>query len=185
MTIELVSGILTIIFSALVAFSTVVYAVLTWKLVGETKKLREAKTEPNVSISIKPNEHCMLYCDMIIQNIGLGSAYNLNFNVGSDVRDFDGKPLSELNIIKNGIRYLTPGEKRQFFLTQFSKKLQEKMVVQDSFEIETTYENEQGKKFKDRFIIDFSEFMGLTKLGESPMYSIAESLKEIVRKIRT
>jgi hypothetical protein len=166
-----------------VAVSTAFYVILTRSLVKETKKLREAQTEPKISICIKPNENCLLYCDMIIQNIGLGAAYNLNFKVGSDVRDFDRKPLSELNIIKNGIRYLTPSEKRQFFLTQFSRKVQEKMVVQDSFEIETTYENEQGKKFKDRFIIDFSEFFDLTKLGESPTYSIARSLKNIEQNI--
>jgi len=185
MTIELVSGISTIIFSALVAFSTVIYAALTWKLVSETIKLREAQTEPKISIRIEPNEHCMLYCDMIIQNIGLGPAYDLNFNISPDIKDFDEKPLSELNIIKNGIKYLAPSAKRQFFLTQFSKQSKENREIQEPFGIEVIYKDGQDKILKDHFTIDFSEFMGLTKLGESPMYSIAKSLKEIERKIRT
>jgi len=31
-------GVLTVIFSAMVSIATVVYAILTWKLVSETKK---------------------------------------------------------------------------------------------------------------------------------------------------
>jgi len=52
LTFELAS----LIFSALVAVSTMVYAVLTWKLVSETKKMREAQTEPKISVSIQPRE---------------------------------------------------------------------------------------------------------------------------------
>jgi hypothetical protein len=168
-----------------VAVSTAFYVILTRSLVKETKKLREAQTEPKISIRIEPNEHCMLYCDMIIQNIGLGPAYDLNFNISPDIKNFDEKPLSELNIIKNGIKYLAPSAKRQFFLTQFSKQSKENREIQESFGIEVTYKDGQDKILKEHFTIDFSEFMGLTKLGESPMYSIAESLKEIGRKIRT
>jgi len=36
------SGAFAVIFSAMVAFATIVYAILTWKLVSETKKMREA-----------------------------------------------------------------------------------------------------------------------------------------------
>jgi hypothetical protein len=34
--------ILTVIFSGVVASATVVYAILTWKLVSETRRMREA-----------------------------------------------------------------------------------------------------------------------------------------------
>jgi hypothetical protein len=153
-------------------------------LVSETIKLRKAQTEPKMSIRIEPNENCMLYCDMIIQNIGLGPAYDLKFYLNSEVKDIDGKPLSELNLIKNGIRYLAPGAKRQFFLTQFSEKSKDTMKIRDSFGIKVIYKNSQDEILDECFTIDFSEFFGLTKLGEPPMYSIAESLKAIENKIR-
>ncbi|MGB8226938.1 MAG: hypothetical protein WCE45_08785 [Sedimentisphaerales bacterium] len=184
MTIEYISSISTIIFSALVAFSTVIYAVLTWKLVSETIKLRKAQTEPTISIRIEPNEHCLLYCDMIIQNIGLGPAYDLKFYLDSEIKDIDGKPLSELNLIKNGIRYLAPNSKRQFFFAQFSEKSKDTMKIRDSFEIKVIYKNSQDEILDECFTIDFSEFLGLTTLGELPMYSIAKSLKAIESKIQ-
>lgn len=184
MTIELISSISTIIFSALVAFSTVIYAVLTWKLVSETIKLRKAQTEPKISIRIEPSEHSMFYCDMIIENIGLGPAYNINFEMNPDIKDFDGKPLSDLNIMKNGIRCLAPGTKRQFLLTQFSEESKDDRKFRDSFGIKVIYKNSQDEILDECFTIDFSEFLGLTTLGEHPMYSIAKSLKAIENKIQ-
>lgn len=177
-------SILNIIFSAMVAGSTVVYVILTRKLVNETRKLRKAQTEPKISIRIEPNENCIRYCDMIIQNIGLGPAYNINFDVSSDIKDFDGKPLSDLNIIKTGIKYLAPSTKRQFFLTQFFEISNDIMKIRDSFEIKVSYKNSQNEILNECFIMDFSEFSGLTKLGEPPMHSIAKSLKAIENKIQ-
>ncbi len=172
MTIE---SILTIIFSALVAISTVVYAILTWRLVNETIQLRKAQTEPKISIRIKPNENCIYYCDMIIENNGMGPAYNITFELENDIKDFYDKPLTELNIIKNGIKYLAPGSKRQFFFAKFSKSKD----FRDSFDIKAIYKNSQNEKIVECFTIDFSEFFGIKKLGESPMNTIANSLNSI------
>jgi hypothetical protein len=180
MTIE---SILTIIFSALVAFSTVIYAVLTWKLVNETIKLRKAQTEPKISIRIEPNENCMFYCDMIIENIGLGPAYNINFELDPDIKDFHKKALSDLNLIKNGIKYLAPGTKRQFFFAQFSEESKETKKFRDSFQIKAFYKNSQNETIDDCFTIDFSEFSGISKLGDAPLHTIAKSLDKIEKKI--
>jgi len=182
MTLE---SILTIIFSATVAFSTVIYARLTRKLVDETIKLRKAQTEPKISIRIEPTENCMLYCDMIIENIGLGPAYDINFALDPDIKDFYKKPLSELNLIKNGIKYLAPGTKRQFFFTQFSAETKDPVKFHDSFLIKVVYKNSKHETIEESFIIDFSEFFGITKLGESPICSIANSLKSIEKKIQS
>ena len=50
------SGALTVIFTAVVTISTLVYAVLTAVLVSETKKMREVQTEPKVKITLRPLE---------------------------------------------------------------------------------------------------------------------------------
>ena len=46
------SGAFTVIFSALVAIATIVYAILTGRLVSETRKMRGVQTEPKVSVTI-------------------------------------------------------------------------------------------------------------------------------------
>ena len=39
-------GAFAVAFSAVVAIATIVYAILTWRLVSETRKMRVAQTEP-------------------------------------------------------------------------------------------------------------------------------------------
>jgi len=57
----------------------VVYAILTWRLVSETRKMRETQTEPKIFITIQPREEWFNFIDVIIQNIGLSPAYGIQF----------------------------------------------------------------------------------------------------------
>jgi hypothetical protein len=47
------SEVLTVVFTAVVTLSTVVYAILTASLVSETRKMREVQTEPKLHITIE------------------------------------------------------------------------------------------------------------------------------------
>lgn len=112
------NGAFAVIFSAVVAIATVVYAFLTWRLVSETRKMREAQTEPKVSVTIQPREEWIKLIDMVIQNIGLGPAYNIKFEINPDFECMKGKFLSELGFMKNGLKYLAPNQKLQFFFNK-------------------------------------------------------------------
>jgi hypothetical protein len=68
------SGAFLVLFSLVVTGATVFYAILTSRLVSETRKMREAQTEPNVSVNISSKEETTYLKDMLIQNIGLGAA---------------------------------------------------------------------------------------------------------------
>ena len=46
---------LIVAFTGVVALSTVVYAFLTWRLVSETRRMREVQTEPRVSVRVEPD----------------------------------------------------------------------------------------------------------------------------------
>lgn len=111
------SGAFAVIFSTVVATATVVYAVLTWKLVSETRKMRQAQTEPKVSVTIQPREEWISLIDMVIQNIGLGLAYNIKFEATPDFEYAKSKFLSNLGFMKNGLKYFAPNQRLQFFLT--------------------------------------------------------------------
>jgi hypothetical protein len=121
------SGAISVIFSAFVALATIVYAILTWKLVSETRKMREAQTEPKISTTIQPSEEWINFIDMIIQNIGLGPAYNIHFKISPDFEYEKGKFLSELGFVKSGLKYLAPNQKFQFFLTSIVEDFEEKI----------------------------------------------------------
>ncbi|MDK2864886.1 MAG: hypothetical protein PWP37_1078 [Thermotogota bacterium] len=176
------SGAFAVIFSAVVAVATVMYAILTWRLTSETRKMREVQTEPKVSVIVQPKEEWINFIDMVIQNIGLGPAYNIKFKINPDFEYAKGKFLSELGFMKNGLRYLAPSQKLQFFLTSMIENFEEK--TKKTFEIRVTYQNNVGKKYEDVYIIDFSQLIGLSQLGEPPLYKIAKNIEKIQRNIQ-
>ena len=73
------SGALTVLFTAVVAISTVAYAILTWSFVSETKRMREVQTEPKIEITLKPLDFAINIVRLHIRNIGLGPARNVKF----------------------------------------------------------------------------------------------------------
>lgn len=175
------SGAFNVIFSFIVSISTVVYAILTWRLVSETRKMRVAQTEPKIFITIQPREEWINFIDMIIQNIGLGPAYDIKFKVEPDFKITKSRSLSELGFIKNGLKYLAPNQKIQFFLTNMAENFEEK--IKSRFEIKVTYKNSVGKKYEDTYLIDFSSLEGLHQLGKPPIYRIAKSVENIQKDI--
>lgn len=171
--------VLMIIFSFLVAIATLVYAKLTWELVSETRHLRRAQTEPNISITIQPNEEMLERMDMIVQNHGFGSAYNLQFTVNPDFEMFSGMLLSEMGFIKNGLKYLAPNQKIQFILAVFD--INRNMKNENSFEIKVTYQNVMKAEYEHLYCIDFSQFNYFSQLGEAPLQKIADKI-DIIQK---
>ena len=118
---------------------------------------------------------------MVIQNIGLGPAYDIKFKVDPDFEYSENMFLSELGFIKNGIRYLAPNQRIRFFLTSLAEDSERK--IQRPFEIKVTYRNAIGKIYEDTYLIDFSELIGLRQLGEPPLYKIAKSIEKIEKEI--
>lgn len=63
------SGVLTLIFTAVVALSTIFYAFLTAKLVSESRKIREVQTEPRIHITIESLDFLISLARLNIRNI--------------------------------------------------------------------------------------------------------------------
>lgn len=174
-------NIFIIIFSGIVAISTVVYAILTGKLVGETKRMREVQTEPKVWIRIQPREEWINLVDFIIHNIGLGPAYNIRFEISPDFEYTQGKFLSELNLIKNGLKFLAPNQKLQFFLTSMVEDFKQK--TETPFAVKVKFQNSVGSNFEETYVVDFSELVGLAQLGEPPLHKLAKNIETLQRDI--
>lgn len=150
---------LLIVFSGIVAFSTVVYAILTGFLVFETRKVRLAQSEPMVSVTYHPDEERHGFIDLRIKNIGAGPALDITFEVQPDFSYHQDIGLSELHLFTNGLKYLGPGDERRFFLTTLTENFEAKAKA--PFEIKVTYRGIIARHKTEGFIIDFSEFDGI------------------------
>lgn len=179
------SGAITVVFTAVVALSTVVYAWLTSVLVKETIKIREVQTEPLIEIAIEPLEEAINIIRIRIKNIGLGPARNLSFK-SNVIKDSEGaqKLLSEftdVNFFKTGLTYLGPNQKVYSKPNQITKDFEQK--IKSIFQFDIGYESITGKHYNKTAIIDLSEMKGMSQLGTPNLYSIANSLEKIQRNI--
>lgn len=175
------SGVFLVLFSLIVTGATVFYVILTRSLVSETRKMREAQTEPDISVSISSKEESTYLKDMQIQNIGLGAAYNIKFEIEPDFEYAKGRMLSEINLIKNGLHYLAPNQKISFFIASIPEIFMKKK--KSFFEIKVKYDNKFGEPYKNTCLIDFSEFFDLRHAGEPSLKKIANNLEKIQKDI--
>ena len=176
------NGSIIAILTFILAIITGIYAYLTWRMVKETKRMREIQSEPNISIFYRSKEEYISLIDIVIKNIGQGPAHNLKFEVNPDFKYSDEKNISELNLFKRGLKNLPPNQELVFFLNSLVAMLDKKLCL--SFDMIVKYEDASGKKFKSIYNIDLSEVMGLRHVGEPPLKKIADQAEKLVNEIR-
>ena len=176
------SGSIIAILTFVLAVITGMYAFLTWKMVKETKKMREIQSEPQISVFYKSKDEYINLIDIVIKNIGQGPAYKLTFKTNPDFEYSEGKKISELNIFKNGLKYLAPNQELVFFLNSLIEISSKKLC--SSFDVTVNYEDESGKKYERNYNIDLSEIFGLRHVGGPPLKKIADQIEKIVDEIK-
>jgi hypothetical protein len=172
-------AVITLVFAFAVTVSTIVYAILTWRLVSETRRMRKAQTDPEISVSLIQNENSINFIDLVTENIGLGSAYNIKFDILKDFK-LSKRMLSEVGFIKNGITYLSPRQSMKSWIASF---LHDKELVNKSIELKVTYNNSLSEQYTKQFILNFSQFAFIKQLGTPPLIKIGEHLESIEKNI--
>ena len=174
------SGALTVIFTAVVTISTVVYAVLTAVLVAETRRMRQAQTEPKVEVVIKPREEWINLIHVCVRNIGLGPAYDISFTITGEKGGEGAQALiedfSKTNFLNTGLTYLGPGQELISNFSQMTEKFEQK--IESVLVVGVSYRGATGKLYHEKFRLDFSEFKGRTQ-GTPQLYTIAQHLEKI------
>ena len=181
------SGTLLVIFTAIVALSTVVYALLTFALVRETSKMRSAQTEPCIDITYEPRNEWLKLIDIAIKNIGLGPAHDIKFDITPLTKDEITieliKELKEKHFLSSGLNYLSPGQEISSFFISTDTKFEGKMASR--ILIKASYKNAIGKKYSNEYTINLSELEGIIKIGQPPpLYKIAKDIEAIKDEIK-
>jgi hypothetical protein len=175
------SGSIGVLFSGLVTLATLVYAILTWKLVNETRRMRKVQTDAKVVVSLDTRKEAINFIDFILKNEGNGPAYDLKFT--AEPVDPENSEASILTGIRSfgffnkGLDYLSSRQEIRSFLTSMLENFQQK--IDTSIRIDVSYKSSFGERFNEKYILDFSIFKGIHQLGKPNLYSIAKSLEKI------
>jgi hypothetical protein len=179
-------ALITLIFTVAVGVSTVVYAVLTWKLVSETRRMRRAQTDPNVAVFFEAFEDYIGFGCLSVQNIGLGPAYDVTFSLapGGDIQGADAllKDFGKIKHLERGLKFLGPGKKVRSGFTSLRDGHDQK--IKAVIEVSARYRSADGRTHQELFRIDFGELEGTVTLGTPHLYSIAETLKKMQADLR-
>lgn len=179
------AGALNVVFAGVVMLATTVYAVLTWKLVAETRQMREVQTEPRLSVSLRSIDEAIHIVRLHFQNIGQGPAFNVKFTPrvesGNEVSSSLLEELTRPNFFKAGLSYFGPGHERLSMYTQLNQSQDEKLSTVLAFDVE--YKSVTGKVYEDTLVVDMSEYKGSHQIGKPHLYAIALSLEKLQKSV--
>lgn len=178
---------LTLVFSGIVAISTIVYAYLTAKLVKETREMRLLQITPDVQVYLEKadtNPH-FVYC--IIENFGYGKASDVKFTIIKDFKYYENERLglSKMGSFKHGLSSFYPKKRYKYYLTDLLTNFENK--IENSIEIGVTYKDIHKQKYKRNFVLRIDEILGSGMMQNPPdsfIGKISYELKEINKTIK-
>ena len=181
------AGAFNVAFSGVVAVATVVYAVLTARLVRETERMRAAATEPALEVIYRSRDEAMALLDMVVKNIGSGPAHGIKFNISASPAGIGAdellRPLNDAKAMNSGINVLMPGQEFAFFWTDVRKNFDAKL--QTIVKVESMSRGSSGVQYRREHLIDLSELKGAARLGTPPLLSIARSLEKLQNDVHS
>lgn len=180
-----------IVFSGVVAISTIAYTIITVLLWKEQVRLRRAQTDPCVVIYPRHHKTEGTVLELVVENIGLGVAYNVEFD-GCDQlpsRAFgvtqdncaEFQPFTEGPFV-SGIPALAPRDTRVVIWGQWggiSKHVDSKGVV-----VTARFSSSPNGKplLTTQNPIEIESFYGLS-VGKNPEKSIADSMERMQKDL--
>lgn len=176
-----------IVLSVVLAASTVLYTLINFFMLKESKRVRKQKVSPLLVAYISSTEDHAMYV-LKIKNIGEGLAKNVRVVVIKDYKQFggNGSLISDFGIVKNGFNFFPPQHELQFYVDNPVEIYNNNRDGEISLEI--SYDNIYGKSFSEVFTLPFSQMFGVnystppeTYLGKISYYvqKISDSLKKI------
>lgn len=179
------AGFVGLVFSLVVTIATVVTAWLNARLVSETRKMREAQTEPHVQVTYKVRDEWINLLDVAIRNIGLGPAYEISFELSSESgggeRNCLVDSLEKLNCFSKGLVYLGPDQEFSSFWTNLTEDYASKLETR--IHVTCRYRNATGVRYVMPCVLDLSELKGVSRTDEPPLLKISKQLESLAKNV--
>ena len=174
-------NILSICIAAILAITTIAYALITNRMLIETRRLRESQTEPNIFITVEPNERARSFLNLVIQNIGQGPAFDLKFKVDPDILLGTGEPLSKVNFMIQGFSRLAPKQRFEFFIANAREVAKDK--ARTLYNLTVFYNDKNRKPYEASYVLDFTEYFGMPHIAKDQYEGVINKLDTIHRDL--
>jgi hypothetical protein len=180
-------GILSLVFSGIVAISTICYVLLTRQLVKESRETRKFYITPSIVASLQFAETSRNVIQLKLKNIGLGYAQNVSFQIFKDFEWVKGQPLKERGVFKKGIQSFPPNYELIYTLVILEPEKDEPLSDNDYIEFIINYQNIHKNTYSNPYKLKFNEIFdqGYAKPPldneSAKVYYMSEILKQLVK----
>lgn len=122
--------------------------------------------EPIVNVYVKENEQTVQIIDLIIENVGSGTARNIHFKISPPgFITLSGDSLEKLHFFQNGVQVLAPKQKYVIHMVDYAERVTDiklKYLDADAHELRQKYKQE----FQLKFILTYENVLGFPKRDE-------------------
>ena len=167
------NGIFLAVFSFVVSVATCFYVYLTFRLLKETRRLRE----PDIYLLVQECELWPEILELIVQNTGLGPAYNISLSCDPDFKINDREMFSHLKFMKTGFKYIGPNQKIRVAMMLLNPDEKTESIGPIKFSVK--YDDNSQKKVRHDIVIDFNEYAKLEVSRRSWKHDIETHLRKI------
>lgn len=157
------------LWSFLATFATVIYVILTYKLLKETINTRKIQNQPYVIVDLEIKS---IYLKIIVKNVGNSPAKNILINVDPEINN----PFSN-------IEFLAPNREVSSVISYvFNKDSNEQKQTKYTFSISYTDIYEKATTYSHEYVIDISPLLQSTNFNENENKAIVEKLDKMLSK---
>lgn len=157
------------LWSFLATIATVIYVILTYKLLKETINTRKIQNQPYVIVDIELKS---IYVKMIVKNVGNSPAKNINIDI-----------LPEISTPFSHIEFLAPNREISSIISYvFRQNSNEEKQTKYRFSISYNNTYEKSTTYKHDYEIDISPLLESTNLNENENKAIVEKLDKMLSK---
>lgn len=164
----------TIIGTLVTAVATVFLWRVTKVLAVETRRMADASAQPQVVVSIEPNQWAMMYADITVANTGNATAFDIVVVFDPPIQRENSEaerpfPLERVSLLR-------PGRKITNFLSSFEPLLNHTYEATVSWKRDPRTDQRQSLTYQ----INMADFEGRGHLGAaSPITQIADEIKKM------
>lgn len=159
------------LWSFLVTAATIVYVILTNKMLKESERTRKLQNRPYVIADLRFRGG---WLKMTVKNAGNDSASDVKINVN----EIQNNPLSN-------IEFLAPGRELNNILGYVSHQSEKNEDEQNSvYHFHISYKDSSGELYKSDYSIDIAPLLNLTNYNDSENKEIVDKLDKVVDKLK-
>jgi len=175
------AGAVAQITTALVAFAAAVFA---WRQVTESRRTREAQTQPFVIVDIVPGRVWTNWLTLVVENIGTTLAKDVIITFSppltTTVKD---NHLATSTLLRDGIAVLPPGRRVETLFDLSHERFDQKLPMR--YEVSVTFRDYRNRPQESLpYAIDLTYLYDLEPIREKTMHNLVEELREIGSELK-